>query len=371
MKHTPQSWIGLFLIVFLLLAACSDPPEAPTAAPSATPLITPVQVSTAASVQMQPAKWPTDIWSHSSPEAQGIDPLALERMSQDIRANEPTARSVLVVRNGYIVYEEYFRGDETYAGPIWSVTKSFISALVGIALEEGDIGGIEDRLFDYLGEYDTEDVDPNFDEITIEHLLTMTAGFSSIQGGASSIQVAFKEELVSRPGEEADYGSTSTHLLSGILQEAAGMPALDLANERIFKPLGIPRPIWSADGFGTSMGGSGLYMTPRDMAKFGYLYLNDGQWDGRQIIPSDWIESSTSRHAEAGVPELSGFADYGFLWWVVPFGKYEAYAAFGAGGQMILVVPGAELVVVTSTDSSSTMNLAAKVMQMMIRTLPE
>jgi CubicO group peptidase (beta-lactamase class C family) len=356
-------WFGLFLVVLIVLVACSDASLDPTSAQTTTPLAAPTQVPTFAVSPTQSTLWPTEDWRFSTPEDQGLDFIILEQMSQDIRANVPEARSLLIVRNGYIVYEDYFKGDETYAGPIWSVTKSMISALIGIALDEGDIRGIEDRLFDYLAEYDTEDIDPYFDEITIEHLLTMTAGFGYFQRGASSVPAAFREELVTRPGEEASYSSTSAHLLSAILQESTGSSALEMADDRIFAPLGIPKPIWSADGYGTSMGGYGLYLTPRDMAKFGYLYLNDGRWDGRQIIPAAWIETSTSRQAEAGIPELFGFADYGYLWWVHPIGDYQAFAAFGAGGQMILVVPEAELVAVTSTDSSSTMNLSSRVME--------
>lgn len=361
----------LLLVVQIVLVACTNTSLDSTSTPTATPLAAPTQVPTIAVTPTHDTIWPTEDWQYSPPEDQGLDSFILEQLSQNIRANVPAARSILVVRNGYIVYEDYFMDDELYVGPIWSVTKSIISALIGIALEEGDIGGIEDRLFDYLGEYDTEDINPYFDEITIEHLLTMTAGFGYFPLGASNVPAAFREDLVSRPGDEASYNSTSTHLLSAILQEVTGMPAREMANDRIFAPLCIPKPIWSADGFGTSMGGYGLYLTPRDMAKFGLLYQNDGQWNGRQIIPVDWVESSTNSQAEAGTPELSGFADYGYLWWVHPLGNYEAFAAFGTGGQMILVVPEAELVVVTSSDSPYTMNLVSKVMQSMIQALAE
>ncbi len=212
MRPSYRTWIGSLLVVLVTLVACTnsslDPTSATTLAPTATPLAAPTQVPTIAVTPTQATIWPTEDWQYSTPEDQGLDSLILEQMSQDIRANVPAARSILVVRNGYVVYEDYFMGDESYAGPIWSVTKSIISALIGIALEEGDIGGIEDKLFEYLGEYDTEDINPYFDEITIEHLLTMTAGFGYIQGGASSVPAAFREELVSRPGEEASYSST-------------------------------------------------------------------------------------------------------------------------------------------------------------------
>jgi CubicO group peptidase (beta-lactamase class C family) len=220
-------------------------------------------------------------------------------------------------------------------------------------------------MLDYLGQYDTEEVDPSLKAITIEHLLTMTAGFEFEPMGASSVPASLREELVSEPGEMAAYNSTSTHLLSAVVSEAAGMSALNMANDRIFSRLGIPRPIWSGDGFGVSIGGYGLNLTPRDMAKFGYLYLNEGLWDGEQIIPSSWIEMSTTKQAEWGDSALSSFADYGYLWWVLPLCEYEAYPAIGACGQIIMIVPDAEMVVVTTTDSPMTMNLVEMVMQSM------
>jgi len=365
MRLPSPRWNGLLPIVFLILAGCAEP----AASPTALPILAPAQIPTIAATPTPAIIWSTDGWQYSTLEEQGLDSAILEQMSQDIRANVHAARSNLVYRNAYLVYEEYFKGDESYAGPVYSVSKSFFSGIIGIALEEGHIRDIKDRLFDYIGEYDTEVIDPCYDEITIELLLTMTAGFGYFPVGASSVPAAFREELVSRPGEEAAYNSTSTHLLSAIVSEAAGVSALEMAEDRIFSPLGIPKPIWSADGFRISMGGYGLYLKPRDMAKYGYLYLIDGQWDGEQIIPTDWVESSTRTQAEIGISELTGFADFGYLWWVLPLGKYQAFSAFGAGGQMIMVVPKAELVVVSTTDSPLTMNMVDKEMQFMIQAL--
>lgn len=353
----------------MLLTACSGASAAPTLDPINTPTAAPTELPAIEVSATQSVPWPTEEWSFSIPEDQGFDPLILEEMSQYLRQNEPSARSVLIVRNGYLVYEDYIKGDESHAGPVWSVTKSVLSALVGIALEDGILGDLEDNMMDYLAEFRTEETDPGFDDITLEHLLTMTAGFRYHAGGASSVPAAFREKLASDPGEEAQYSSTSTHLLSAVIQNAVGESALAMANERVFSPLGIEKPIWSADGYGTSMGGWGLQLRPRDMAKIGYLYLNDGLWEGNQIISADWIETSTSEHAEAGIPELAGFANYGYLWWIHPFGEYKAFSAFGAGGQMIMVVPELELVVVSTADSSQTMNPSSRVMEYVRRAI--
>jgi CubicO group peptidase (beta-lactamase class C family) len=271
-----RPWLWALLTILLLQAACSNRSTPPTIPPTASQ----TEISTAAQTPTPSTVWPAAGWDYSTPEEQGLDSAVLEQLGQGIRADVPAARSLLVVRNGSLVYEEYFKDDESYAGPVYSVTKSIISALIGIALEEGLIGDFDDVMLDYLGQFDTEEVDPSLKAITIEHLLTMTAGFEFEPMGAFSVPASLREELVSEPGEMAAYNSTSTHLLSAVVSEAAGMSALNMANDRIFSRLGIPRPIWSGDGFGVSIGGYGLNLTPRDMAKFGYLYLNEGLWDG-------------------------------------------------------------------------------------------
>jgi len=352
---------GLLFVGILIFSGCSDRLSTNTKIPA--PITTAGQVAEVEATPAEDTLWPTEGWQLSTPEDNGLNSTKLAEMSSFVRNSVPSARSILVVRNGYLVYEEYFKGDETYAGPIWSTTKSVLSALVGIALEDGHIGDIDDKLVDYLGEYVSEDTDSRFDEISLRHLLTMTAGFRRLTGGSNNIPAAFREELASEPGQVASYSSTSTHLLSGILQEVTGLSASEMANDRIFEPLGISRPIWSADGYGINMGGYGLYLAPRDMAKFGYLYLNEGQWEEEQIIPAEWVKSSTMRQAEAGLVELQGYADYGYLWWVIPFGEYDAYAAFGAGGQNILVVPEADLIIVTTTDTTTTMSLSTVAMR--------
>ena len=360
---------GLLFVGILVFSGCSDRLSTHTATPA--PTTTAVQVAKVEATPTQDILWPTEGWQLSTPEDQGLDSTKLDDMSSFVRNNIPAARSILVVRNGYLVYEDYIKGEETSSGPIWSATKSVLSALIGIALEDGHLGDIDDKLVDYLGEYVTEETDPRFDEISLRHLLTMTAGFPYQSGGSRNLPASFREELVSEPGQVASYSSTSTHLLSGILQEATGLSASEMANDRIFKPLGISEPIWSADAFGINMGGYGLYLTPRDMAKFGYLYLNEGHWEGEQIIPTDWVKSSTMRQAEAGLPEIQGYAYYGYLWWVIPFGEYDAFAAFGAGGQNILVVPEVDLIIVTTTDTTTTMSLSTVAMRYILPAIKE
>jgi CubicO group peptidase (beta-lactamase class C family) len=359
MRLVYRTWSLLLIIAAaVLLSSCTN---------SVADLVsTPTQSDQTQSTTITPAFWPTEGWRFSSPEEQGLDGIKLEEMSRYIRENIPTARSILVIRNGYIVYEDYFKGDETFASPIWSVTKSVLSALVGIAIEEGLISGIDEKLVAYLDEHVDDRIDPLFNEIKLEHLLTMTAGFPYDQRGSSNISAAFRVRIENVPGAEANYNSTSTHLLSAVLTKATGVTALEYANDRLFSPLGIYSPRWDADVDGINLGGYGIYLTPRDMARIGYLYLMEGNWEGQQIVPRRWVQTSTVKQAEAGIPGLSEHAGYGYLWWTRPMGKFQAYAAYGAGGQMIAVIPGAELIIIATTDSNQSTEMTDMATQYVI-----
>jgi CubicO group peptidase (beta-lactamase class C family) len=354
----------LMALIFFVSACGRDTePVGPTSVPDLG-TISPV------ATEIQPAfseLWPTAGWQNAEPAEHGLDASVLAEMSDYLRSSVSSARSVLIVRDGYLVYEDNIKGEG--AAQVWSVTKSILSAVIGIALDEGILGGLDDPVMDYLAAFRTEEIDPRFDEITLRHLLTMTAGFAEDSAGAGSVPAALRLELEHAPGEVSNYNSTSTHLLSAAFQEASGISAAEFAQERLFDPLGIEKPMWSADGHGVSMGGWGLQLTPRDMAKFGYLYLNEGQWDGEQIVPAEWIDQSTNPHADAGVSELEVFADYGYLWWIHSFGEYKAYSAFGYGGQMITVVPELDMVVVSTADPSETMIPSSTVSQYVLRAI--
>jgi CubicO group peptidase (beta-lactamase class C family) len=136
-----------------------------------------------------------------------------------------------------------------------------------------------------------------------------------------------------------NYNSGASHLLSAIVQKTTRMSTLAFAQEYLFKPLGITDVLWGSDSSGIAVGGSDLRLTPRDMAKFGYLYLKDGVWEGRQIVPAEWVKASTTKHIKSNDASL----DYGYQWWIQPDGSF---AAHGLGGQYIFVRPRQDLVVV-------------------------
>jgi CubicO group peptidase (beta-lactamase class C family) len=291
---------------------------------------------------------------------QSIDPDDLAEAYQE--ANDISGlKSLLVSRNGVLVAEEYFT--EMGVNDLYetrSVTKSIISALIGIAIEEGFLEGIDQTLDEFLSPlgYTLEGEKAT---ITIENLLTMSAGFewNEFETGYSygdwvrsddQIEYCIKGDLVSTPGQTFGYSSEEAHLLSVILTEATEMSTHDFAFEYFFEPLGIGIEDFGWGQFlqGYFNGGADLSLKPKDMIKIGNLYLNNGMYNGNQIVPSQWAQESTSIHITTN---LGGYApDYGYLFWMNLNSANKFYCANGYGGQLIVIFPDLELVVVTTSE---------------------
>ncbi|MCK4577802.1 MAG: serine hydrolase, partial [Candidatus Marinimicrobia bacterium] len=257
----------------------------------------------------------------------------------------------------YLVHEQYFQGWSRSARiHLRSTTKSFISALVGTAIKDGYLTGVDQTLAEVLPSYYLPGLDSIKASVTIEQLLTMTAGFQWDENGtvqadweASDDWFAFilDLELETDPGSAFKYNSGLPHLLSGIVTNATHMHLQDFAKESLFEPLGIPEFSWEQAPEGINIGGFGLYLAPRDMARFGQLYLDDGMADGVQVLPVGWVAESTRRHS-------GGTQGYGYLWWIKELGAYSGYAAEGSSGQMIYVFPEIDLLVIfTATIDDS------------------
>jgi Tol biopolymer transport system component/CubicO group peptidase (beta-lactamase class C family) len=290
-------------------------------------------------------------WSLSTPEEEGMDSDRLEAGVAAL-AEFSNLYSVLIVRNDKIVLERYFRGEgPRHAHDIASASKSFLSALVGIAIHEGYVQSIDQTAAEFLPTYFASAQDPRKLDITLRYLLTMTPGFSykdtlyDLEGDWLATAISYP--LASEPGSSFNYSTMSSHILSAILTKATGMSTCEFACRYLFQPIGITVDNWSRDPQGYYMGGVAMYFTPRELAKFGLLYLHNGAWDGRQVVPAEWIaESMTPQIAETGFPGVS----YGFFWWLESAGGYEVYAAVGHGGQTIRIVPDLNLVVITTAD---------------------
>ena len=293
--------------------------------------------------------WPTDDWRTSSPEEQKMNSETLMKMGQVVEEQLPHIRSILIVRHGYLVFERYYQGyDQNSYHQIQSVAKSFVSALIGIALQSGYVDSVNQKVIDFFPEYVTSDLDPQVREISLEHLLTMTAGYQYCAGaagcfpnqGEDPIKFALEQPLTTPPGQEFQYNNATVFpLLVETLARATKMKPSEFANKTLCEPLGMSA---SCERLSKD-----VTFRPRDMAKFGYLYLKQGVWDGKQIIPADWVKTSTQRQNKGGNPHGE---EYGYLFWVTTVEGYSAYFAGGYGGQFIYVVPDLDIVVVLTSD---------------------
>ena len=283
--------------------------------------------------------------------------------------------SVIVLADGRTAYERYYDSVATEHHHVWSVTKSIISTLVGIAIGEGKIPGVDATLAQLLPDH-AEAMTPAVAGTTLEQLLTMTAGLAEDLPEADDAVASILKGQGADPGTGFSYTNNSAHLVAAILVEATGMPLLEYARATLFDPLGIAtRPAdqptfadwsdltepsgfeWYVDPQGINLGGLGMSLRAQDLARIGLLYLDHGAWQGQQVLPADWVKEATTEHVplEAGVEGFApaGEVGYGYFWWTTRVDGVAAYSANGSFGQRILVVPDRDLVVVTQANFSS------------------
>lgn len=299
-----------------------------------------------------PAHWPTRAWRTSTPEEQGLDSVRLAAAFDFLKEKDPNIHSLLIIRNGFIVADAaFYPFQDNGLHDLASVTKSMTSTFVGIAIRKGLIKGLDQPMLDFFADRKIANLDDRKKAITLRDLLTMRSGLQCIvqptevtlfqmMNSPDWVQFMLDLPMTDRPGTKFIYNSGAVHLLSAILRKATGVTALDFARKELFGPLGITGVIWPMDPQGVSNDGWGdMRLRPRDMAKIGLLYLNNGVWDGKQILTPHWVETVTHKRPE--VPET----DYGYLWWIY---KDAGYYARGRGGQHIIVLPAQNMVIVTT-----------------------
>ncbi|USB31675.1 serine hydrolase [Paenibacillus sp. YPG26] len=312
---------------------------------------------------------PSLSWQTAGPAALETDTDKLLALEPIIQSEYSNINGIVIIKDGYLAYERYFNGhgpEDTHH--VASVTKSLISALVGIAIDKGYIPHEDKKVLDYFPEYITENLDSQKQEITLRHLLTMTAPYSFEDWKEPLDKLCMQPDWVKYTldilGENGKigafkYSTAGTHLLSAIISRSTGRSAREFAGEHLFSPIGM-RAIpdyemqsfgfddlfgrnvkgWVHDPSGISTGGWGLTLTPRDMARFGLLYLNRGRWLDRQIISESWVEKSVARNANT----------YGYLWWLREEDGIYAYSAAGDGGNLICCIPSLSLVVAIASE---------------------
>jgi CubicO group peptidase (beta-lactamase class C family) len=306
--------------------------------------------------------WPTAGWRTADPTDHALDAARLDAAFDYLRATVPHMNSLLIARGGYLVYERYrdTRAADTPRN-VMSVTKSVLSALIGIAIQTGDLASADEPIGHILPETFVTVEDKRKRAITIRDLLTMRSGLEWEEYGPDVMRMTTSPDwmrhvlalpLVREPGTRFNYSTGDTQVLAAALQKLTAMTALDYADLYLFGPLGITARAWPADPQGINIGGAELRLTPRDMLKFGYLHLNQGRWDGNQLIPADWIAACATYHTlfEPSSPEDCEVLGYGQLWWLRPQGDHESLIAVGFGGQFVYVIPGLDIVVVMTGD---------------------
>jgi CubicO group peptidase (beta-lactamase class C family) len=299
-------------------------------------------------------------WKTDEPEKHGLNKAVLEEMRGSIAGTEGVL-SFLMVKDGCIVCEYYAKGyNKNSVFRLNSCSKSFISSLVGIAIDEGLIESTGVYIKDYFPQIGED----GKNEITIEHLLSMTAGWDWQEStawnfrlenwltAANRVDYVLERRQIYSPGEIWNYNTGAAQLLAAILQKVSGIPADEYAQRRLFGKIGIKSARWTKDNQGVTNGGFGLSMTARDAARFGQLYLNKGIWNEKIIIPKEWIDVSTTEYAKGFLPS----SGYGLHWWVsyvTADRRYEMFYAMGFGGQYIFVIPEFNMTAVFTCDDSS------------------
>lgn len=300
-----------------------------------------------------PTYWPTEGWRTTTPEQQGIDSAKVAKALLTMREKKIDIHSLLVIRNGMVVVDAYFYPyDGKTVHELASVTKSLMTTLTAIAVDQKKLK-LEDPMLSFFPGRTIAKRDARKERITVRHLASMSSGLDSVgkardegtfremKASKDWVQFSLDRRVVREPGKHFIYDSPAMHLLSPIVQQATGMTALDFARKNLFEPLGIEDAMWSTDPQGHNRGSEGVYLHPRDAAKIGYLWLNGGQWEGKQIVSREWVEDSVKSQLKTGEDD-----DYGYGWWVSR--ESGVYTAAGRGGQYIKVAPSLNAIVVTT-----------------------
>lgn len=318
--------------------------------------------------------WPTTGWRTCTPEEVGMNSEKLNKVYKYAANPNINTYGLVIVKNGYIVGEAYFQGfSSTSRFRSYSIAKSFLSSLFGIAIDQKLIESVDEKASKYLTEWTNPEHKEEKRRMTIRHLLTMSSGLEwneeDYYGDTSRndvflmdkapdyLEYALARPASLEPGTRWYYSSGDSMLLSGILERAVNKTAFQFAREHLFKPMGVERITWDCDPAGHTIGGWGIRTAIRDYAKFGYLYLKKGEWDGRQVVPRQWVEASTG-------PAGNGITWYGYQWWlgsamsgfqdsIIPPGLFFA---FGIYAQQMFVIPEKDIVIVRTGNDANHKN---------------
>jgi len=312
-----------------------------------------------------------DDWGVSTPGEQGLDPMLVAELYLEASELE-TLYGLLVIKNGQLIAERYFNGGSVEQKAFMaSATKSFTSALVGIALDQGCLSSVDQKMIDFFPEFAGQINDPRKEQITIRDLLQMRSGYvweertsymdSLFSSRGYWLPFIVEFPLTNDPGTEFGYSNVSSHILGVIVARGCDTDLKSYAQEYLFPPIDAEVGDWSQDADGYYYGSHGIAQTARDRAKFGLLYLNDGEYEGNQVISADWVEDSLLRYSEKidisgwipGITSRYGYyrdLGYGYQWWSAKAGDHQFNYANGHGGNQIILLDDLDMVIVTSAD---------------------
>lgn len=291
----------------------------------------------------------------STPESQGVRSEAIAEAFEKLKDKGYDVHSLMILRHGQVIAEHWWAPyAPAYQHAMYSATKTFTGCAVGFAVQEGLLS-VSDKVIKFFPDLLPTEMPLYLDELTVEHLLTMSCGHASTRyagSGAEQMRNFLATPFSSRPGTVFAYDVACSHVLSHILTRLTGISTYDYLKPRLFDKLGIENPIWEMDLDGVNMGNGGSHMRTADLAKLGQFLLNGGAWNGEQLLSKEWIKAQTTPHIFQR-PELSaeenmkddGGQGYGYQTWM---GRHNSYRAIGGCNQLAMVIPEYDLVVAST-----------------------
>jgi CubicO group peptidase (beta-lactamase class C family) len=351
--------------------------------------------------------WPGQAWERATPADVGLNERPFENLHRSIVSGRfGFVDGLLVVREGRLVVERTYdrdytnivrglknntfgcwdrpdcgsyREDYNYYDPrthpfyrgrrvheLMSITKSVTSALTGMAIGRGEISGVGAALVSFLGDFDLSRIDSRLRTVTLEHLLTMQTGIawnemtappdetnntSQLEASEDWVQFTIERPMDAAPGEKWVYNSGTAQVLSAVLRKATGTNVDEYAKEHLFAPIGIEEFHWKKTPTGLPDTEGGLYLKAEDLARIGLLYLRDGIWKHKRILPAGWVEASLRGKPFGDDPEGLGRTGYGYQWWRADRGSLQIWGAYGFGGNLLIIVPSLDLVGVVNAHN--------------------
>ena len=313
-----------------------------------------------------------DDWKVSTPSEQGLNPTLVGELYRNAAELE-SLYGLLVIMSGHLIGEGYFNeGSIGQSHYMASATKSVTSALVGIALDQGCLSSVDQKMMEFFPELAGQVDDPRKEQVTIRDLLKMRSGYvweettppymdALFSSGGFWLPFIVQFPLTHDPGTEFGYSNLTSHLLGMIVARACNTDLKSYSQEHLFSPIGAEVGDWWQDGDGYYYGSHGISLTARDRARFGLLYLNDGEHEGNQVVSADWVRDLIQRYSEGidisgwfpGLASRYGYfrdLGYGYQWWSAKAGAHQFEYASGHGGNLIVLLDDLDMVIVTSTD---------------------